>query len=154
MNERQYLDRLDPDAVDEDIIGMNHGFARAGRAAWAMRIGVVGQIVGSVPDGGIEALGRSFVARADIVEDGEEGRFGLVIPDDRQGHLYLSRTACALAMTASCGMRCLVDASARSTLARTHASWASASSVVANSDSMGVSLVMDKKVSGMWRGVD
>lgn len=150
VDERQYLDRLDRDAVDEDIIGVNHGFAHAGHAAGTMRIGMVGQIVGSVPDGGIEAFGRHFVARADIVEDGQEGRFGLVIPDDRQGHLYLSRTACALAMTASCGMRGLVEASARSTLARTHASWASASSVVANSDSIGVSLVMGQSISLEW----
>lgn len=48
---------------------------------------MAGQIVSRVADGGIKAIGRRFVARADIVEDGEEGRFGLVIPDDWQSHL-------------------------------------------------------------------
>ena len=42
------------------------------------------------------------------------------------------------AIISSCGMRGALDAIARSTLARNHASYAAASSPVANSDSMGV----------------
>lgn len=50
---------------------MHHGFARAGRAAGAISVWVVGQIVSRVAYGGIKAIGRWFVARTDIVEDGE-----------------------------------------------------------------------------------
>lgn len=144
MNEGQHFYGVSGDAIDQDIVGMDDDLARAGRAAWPVRVGMQRQIIGGVPNRSVEAIRRCLVAGTDIVKDVEQGCFGLIIPDDRQGHVYLSRTACALAITSPCGMRCLVEASARSTLARTHASCASASSLVANSDSMGVSLVMEK----------
>lgn len=118
-------------------------FARARRAAGAVSVRMAGQVTGGMAYSPIETVGHRLVAGADIVEGGQQGGFGLFIPYDLQDHLYLSRTACALAMTLSWAMRGLVEPSAVSTFARTHASCASASSLVANSDSMGVSLVTD-----------
>ena len=86
MDQRQYLDGLGSDAVDKDVIGVHYRLACSRLAAGAMGVGVIGQIVGRVPNGGIEAVGCRFVARADIVEDGQQGRFGLVIPNNGQRH--------------------------------------------------------------------
>ena len=88
------------------------------------------------------AFNRSAAAkfRADTIENVQQVAGCIVRPDERkrQRGLCLSRIACAIAITSACGMLGVSDAIARSTLARNHASYAAASSLVANSDSMGV----------------
>lgn len=72
MVERKYLNPVGQDAVDEDIVGMDHCFARAGNTAGTMKIGMVGQAIGCVPNCSAYAVGRRRVPYFDIVDDAFE----------------------------------------------------------------------------------
>jgi hypothetical protein len=133
------LDRLG-DAVDEEVVWMNHCLAGSGQPSGAVNIGMIGQVLGRVHDRGVQALRSREVSRADVIENVQQVASRIVRPDERQRQrgLCLSRIACAIDITSTCGMLGVSDVIARSTLARNHASYAAASSLVANSDSMGV----------------
>jgi hypothetical protein len=88
VDQREDLDRGVSDAVDQDVVGMDHRFAGARDAARAVEGRMIGQAIGGVLDCRVQASGRWFVAGTDIVEDVEQVGPGLVIPDDRQRHLY------------------------------------------------------------------
>lgn len=53
MDESQHFYSLRGHTVDEDIVGVDHGLTSAGLAAGAMRVGMVGQIIRRVADGGV-----------------------------------------------------------------------------------------------------
>jgi len=139
----EHLDRVGH-TIDEDVVGVDDGLARAGNTAGAVEVRMVGQAIGSVLYGIAEAQRGGWPAFCDVVDDVTQILTRLRAPDDRELHLawWRSMIARISAMTSSCGMPGSLDAIAFSTLARNQASCASASSLVANSDSMGESLVM------------
>ena len=139
MKDGEHVDRR-ADAVDEDVIRVNDRFTRARDATWAMDEGVIGKAVGSVLDQRLQPIRRRHVPSGDVVQYVEEVRRRIVAPDDGQSHPLRCRsmTLRAIAITSSCGVCDWVEAIARSTFARNQASCAAASSLVANSDSMGV----------------
>lgn len=53
MDKSQHFYSLRGHAVDEDIVGVDHSLACAGLAAGAMRVGMVGQLIRRVADGGV-----------------------------------------------------------------------------------------------------
>ena len=67
--DRQHLYRVNLDAINENIVGMNHGFACAGDATGAVHIGVIGQAIGAMPDRSTNAFGCCRVACLYIVDD-------------------------------------------------------------------------------------
>lgn len=69
MVERKYLNPVGHDAIDEDIVGMNHSLSRAGNTAGTVKIGMVGQAIGCVPDRSAYAVGRRRISYFDIVDD-------------------------------------------------------------------------------------
>ena len=84
VKKRQYLNPVGHDAIYKDVVGVNHRFARAGDAAWTMKIGMVGQAVGGVTDGRANTIGRHRVAHFDIVDDLFESSECAGSPDDRK----------------------------------------------------------------------
>jgi len=70
--ERQYLNPVGHNAVDEDIVGMDHSFSRTGNAAGTVEIGMVGQAIGGMPDRIANAVGGRRVPYFDIVDDAFE----------------------------------------------------------------------------------
>lgn len=142
VDDREDFDGARNNAIDQDVVGMDDRLSRAGDAARAMEFRMLGQAIRRVLECRIQAQRRRLVARGDIVENLKQACFGRRVPDDRQRHLCRSRIAWTFAITSACGMRGAVEASAFSTLARTHASCASSSSVEANSETMGESFAM------------
>jgi len=127
------------DAVDQQVVWMDQRLAGSGQPFAAVDIGVIGQVLRRMLDCGVKPLRGREVTRADVVEYVQQIARRIVRPDERkrQRGLCLSRIDCAIAITSACGMLGASDVIARSTLARNHASYAAASSLVANSDSMG-----------------
>lgn len=123
---------------------MNHRLAGSGQPSGTVDIGMIGQGLGGVHDRGVQPLRGREVPRTNIVENVQQVAGCIVRPDERQRQrgLCLSRIACAIAITSACGMLGSLDVIARSTLARNHASYVAASSLVANSDSIGVRRVI------------
>lgn len=72
MVERKYLNPVGHDAVDEDVVRMDHGFARAGNTAGTVKIGVVGQAIGCVSYCSAYTVGRRRVSYFDIIDDAFE----------------------------------------------------------------------------------
>ena len=50
MDQRQHFDRVGRDAVDQDVIGVDHRLAGAGDAAGTVKGRVLGQAIGGVAD--------------------------------------------------------------------------------------------------------
>lgn len=83
VEEREDLDGLCCDTVDQDVVGMDHRFARAGHAARAVDIGVIGQAAGGVKDRIAELLGGGRTAGSDIGDDFAHALARLGAPDQR-----------------------------------------------------------------------
>lgn len=141
----QNLDRLG-DAVDQQVVWMDHRLAGSGQPSGAVDVRMIGQVLRRMHDCGVQPLRSRIVTRADVIENVQQVACRIIRPDERQRQrgLCLSRIACAIAITSACGMLGVSDVIARSTLARNHASYAAASSLVANSDSMGVKAAISK----------
>ena len=139
VEDGENLDRLG-DAVDQEVVWMDHRLAGSGQPSGAVDVWMIGQVLRRMRDGDVKSLRGREVTRADVIENVQQIAGCIVRPDERQRQrgLCLSTIACAIAITSACGMLGLSDAIARSTLARNHTSYAAASSLVVNSDSMGV----------------
>ena len=89
------------DAVDQEVVGMDHRLAGSGQPSCAVDIGVIGQVLRRMHDRGVQPLRSREVTRADIVENVQQIARRIVRPDERQRQrgLCLSRIACALAIT-------------------------------------------------------
>lgn len=140
VEEGKDLDRLG-DPVNQHVVWMDHRLAGSGQPSGAVDVRMIGQVLRRMDYRGVQPLSGREIPRGDIIENVQEVARRIVRPDERkrQRGLCLSRIACAIAITSACGTLGVSDAIARSTLARNHASYATASSLVANSDSMGVS---------------
>lgn len=94
------LDRLG-EAVDEEVVWMNHRLAGSGQSSRAVDIGVVGQVFAGVHDRGVQPLRGREVTRTDIIDNVQQVARRIVRPDERQRQrgLCLSRIACAIAIT-------------------------------------------------------
>lgn len=123
MHDAHHLDEV-ANAVDQDVVGMDHRFSRAGDATGPVEIGMIGQAFGGVADRRGEPRRRWRVSRIDEVDDGFEFLQRLRVPEDRphQRALRRSRMACTRAMASSCGMPGVLEANRGSILARNHAS--------------------------------
>ena len=112
------------DAIDEDVVGCDQGFAGAGHSARAVHIGMGGQAFGGVANGVAEPLCGGRVVRLYEVDDAFEIVQRTFVPDQWEHQAFLRRSMilCIRAMTSSCGMRGLLDASLASTFARNQAS--------------------------------
>jgi len=144
VDDREDFDGARRDAIDQDVVGMDHGLARIGNSAGAVKMGMRRQAIGSVVDRLAKASRGGGPVRGDIANDVAHVLARGVAPDQwkHQGSLWRSRIACISAITCSCEMHGAVEASAFSTLARTQASCAASSSVEANSETMGESFAM------------
>ena len=89
------------DAVDQEVVGMDHRLAGSGQPSGAIDIGVIGQVLRRMHDRGVEPLRGREVARADVIENVQQVARRIVRPDEkqRQRGLCLSRIACAIAIT-------------------------------------------------------
>ena len=89
------------DAVDEDVVGMDHRLAGAGDAAGAVDIGVIRQRLRCVPDRDDQPLRGGEISRRDIVGDCQQVASSVVRPDERQRHRgrCCSMISCTIAMT-------------------------------------------------------
>ena len=57
------------DAVDQEVVGMDHRLAGSGQPSGAVNIGVIGQVLRRVHDRGVQPLCGREIPRADIVEN-------------------------------------------------------------------------------------
>ena len=89
------------DAVDQEVVGMDHRLAGSGQPSGAVDIGVIGQVLRRMHDRGVQPLRGREATRADIVENFQQIARRIVRPDERQRQrgLCLSRIACAIAIT-------------------------------------------------------
>ncbi|EQB33967.1 hypothetical protein M529_01190 [Sphingobium ummariense RL-3] len=51
MDQSQHLYRFKGHAIDEDMVGVDNGFARSGFTTGAVHIGMVGQVIRRMHDG-------------------------------------------------------------------------------------------------------
>ena len=111
-------------AIDHDVVRMGHGFSRAGDAAGSVGHRLVRQAIDDGLNPAVQPIGGGPVSRADIVQYVDQVGRRLVRPDEFERHpgLWVSMIACARAFTASGDSRGAVEAIARATLARNHAS--------------------------------
>lgn len=72
------------DTVDDDIVRVDHGLARAGDASGAMDEGMIGKALGHVLDRVGEAIGRRRIAIGDVGDDRDEIGARLSAPDERR----------------------------------------------------------------------
>jgi hypothetical protein len=70
VEDGEYLDRLG-DAVDEEVVWMNHCLAGSGQPSGAIDVGMIGQVLGRMHDCGVQPLRGGEVARADIIENAQ-----------------------------------------------------------------------------------
>ncbi len=84
VKKRQYLNAVGHDVIYKNVVGMNDRFARAGDAAWTMKVRMVGQAIGSMADGSADTVGRRRVPHFNIVDDLFEFSECAGSPDDRQ----------------------------------------------------------------------
>ena len=62
------LDRLG-DAVDQEVVWMDHRLAGSGQPSGAIDVRMIGQVLRRMRDGGVKPLRGGEVARADIIEN-------------------------------------------------------------------------------------
>lgn len=100
MEDGEDLDRLG-DAVDEQVVWMDHRLAGSGQPSGAIDIRMVGQVLRSMHDRGVEPLRSREVTPADVIENIQQVARRIVRPDERQRQrgLCLSRIACAITVT-------------------------------------------------------
>jgi hypothetical protein len=107
MHQVDDLHRFGRDSIDEDVIGMHHGLARAGRPAGAIDVGMGWKRFGARFNGAEQPLGSRPVALRDVVEDRSGIVSGALAPEERQ-HLrrapaFASMIARISTITSSCG---------------------------------------------------
>ena len=112
------------DAIDEDVVGSDQGFARSGDTAGPIRIGMVGQTFGRVANGVADPSRGDGIVRFYKIDNGFEIIEGIIVPDQGQHQAGLRRSMifCMRAMTSSCGMPRDFFAILASTFARNQAS--------------------------------
>lgn len=86
MQNRADLYGIGKHAIDNNIIGMHHQFARTRRSPWAVEIGVVGKRTCRVDEPLQQSLGGLDIVLAYIVRDLDQTVASPRRPHDRQAH--------------------------------------------------------------------
>lgn len=82
MEDGEDFDRLG-DAVDEEVVGMDHRLAGSGQPSGTVDIGMIGKVLGRVRDRGVQPLRSREVTRADVIENVQQVARRIVFPDER-----------------------------------------------------------------------